>query len=354
MPVYRLNPQKFKEHYLDIELESKHTQSPEEATLLLSFLFNAIDINDLSKIDLGDGYLDAKALDAALKRLIDKDVLTLVPEGVREERPQQAIASSLNLIRLLYELSHDFAAFGPDFDQQFLTELQGMEKLLSRMHLNFVNRRQQYLTAQLDKLKPLPQELKLHFGVPGLRRLEGWINMEPYPGEVACSMKWKLPFADNSVKWIFSAHTIEHLFYKAEALDFLKEARRVLKDDGMIRIITPDAELMGQAYAQHDDALINFRQGLKHYSFTAMYRSRLEHILRYSGGGVRPWEPFVHKYAYDFETLEKLLLEAGFKSARKCAFMTSPHGALRIDDQCSAAQQNYEGRYFSLFAEAGK
>jgi len=51
-----------------------------------------------------------------------------------------------------------------------------------------------------------------------------------------------LPFEDNSMDVVYSSHFLEHL--SQEQADFvLKESQRVLKKDGIIRIVVPDLDI---------------------------------------------------------------------------------------------------------------
>lgn len=83
--------------------------------------------------------------------------------------------------------------------------------------------------------------MKLHLGcgsriIPGFENLDG----DPVPG----AHKWwapKLPFADNSVDYIYSEHFIEHLD-KEVAIELFKECHRVLKPGARMRIVTPSLE----------------------------------------------------------------------------------------------------------------
>jgi len=52
----------------------------------------------------------------------------------------------------------------------------------------------------------------------------------------------QLPFTDMMFNYIFSEHFFEHLFLD-EAVDLLRECRRVLTPGGVIRICVPDADL---------------------------------------------------------------------------------------------------------------
>lgn len=52
----------------------------------------------------------------------------------------------------------------------------------------------------------------------------------------------RLEFEDNTFDFIYSEHVLEH-FFLDEACDLLKECYRILKPNGVIRIIVPDADL---------------------------------------------------------------------------------------------------------------
>ena len=63
----------------------------------------------------------------------------------------------------------------------------------------------------------------------------------------------KIPLPDKSVKVLYSSHMFEHLA-PDEAVKFLNEARRVLSDDGVIRIVIPDLEKAIATYNENKDA----------------------------------------------------------------------------------------------------
>lgn len=56
-----------------------------------------------------------------------------------------------------------------------------------------------------------------------------------------------LPFPDDTVEVIYNSQFIEHLTQE-EAANFLKECFRVLKKDGILRIVTPDLENIVNEY----------------------------------------------------------------------------------------------------------
>lgn len=52
----------------------------------------------------------------------------------------------------------------------------------------------------------------------------------------------RLPFADNSVQYVYSEHMLEHLLPSGGGLMFLREAWRVLAPGGVLRLVTPDLD----------------------------------------------------------------------------------------------------------------
>ena len=56
-----------------------------------------------------------------------------------------------------------------------------------------------------------------------------------------------LPFKDNSIDYIYSSHSLEHL-YLEQAKILLKECFRVLKPEGIFRIIVPDLKAFVKKY----------------------------------------------------------------------------------------------------------
>jgi hypothetical protein len=211
-----------------------------------------------------------------------------------------------------------------------------------------------FLAAQLEQLGigPDTKDLKLHFGVPGLRRLDGWLNVEPTPAQLAMSHRWELPLPPGSVAWVYSAHTFEHLYYKEEALSFLRQLHRAMAKGAAVRIIVPDIEPVIEAYSAGDAEFFAARKRMKHFYFEATFETPLQHLLRYFGTGIRPQEFFRHKYGYDYPTLKQLLEQAGFAAVTHSSFNTSEFEALRIDHHCTAAHHRYKDRYLSLFVDA--
>lgn len=165
---------------------------------------------------------------------------------------------------------------------------------------------------------------------PGFVHLDcGW-----HPGIDVC---WDLrnphPFAGASVKGIFAEHFMEHLSYESCA-HTLRELRRVLRPNGTLRIVVPDAELYLRAcvdlwdHNQDNSPRVQPIEG----QWTAIRESN--QVFRGHG----------YLFAYDFETVSLLVRQAGFRECVRTAFLEGRDPKLLIDSP--------ERRPESLYVEA--
>jgi predicted SAM-dependent methyltransferase len=162
------------------------------------------------------------------------------------------------------------------------------------------------------------QNLLVHLGC-GNALIAGWLNLDCYPPPRAADieimtldLRRGLPLSTGSVAALFSEHFLEHLPYETVRLVILPEIRRVLHAGGKLRIGVPNGEYFVDQYAA-------YRLG-KH---DPLYEQQL--------AGSTPMtmlneiaHGFGHYFAYDFETMAKLLSAAGFVAIRRrSAFDTS-------------------------------
>ncbi|MFZ6648238.1 glycosyltransferase [Undibacterium sp. TJN25] len=91
----------------------------------------------------------------------------------------------------------------------------------------------------------------LHIGAAA-SATPGFISVGQFPGaEVPCDVTQGLPFADSSVDGIHCEHFIETLS-QAQGLALLRECRRVLTQEGLLRIDTPDLDTIIATYVAAD------------------------------------------------------------------------------------------------------
>jgi predicted SAM-dependent methyltransferase len=107
-----------------------------------------------------------------------------------------------------------------------------------------------------------------------------------------------IPLNDAVVDYTYSSHFVEHLF-RRDAEHLLAEMYRVLKPGGIARISVPDLEIAVNLYTAGEKERM-----LTQYFFID---DEDNHYSR-------------HKYMYDFQMIELLLLRAGFREVRRCSF----------------------------------
>lgn len=180
--------------------------------------------------------------------------------------------------------------------------------LLCEFRLNSLHR------ASLKKAKRFANErgLRLHFGCGPIIKT-GWVNIDLYSekADLQLDARDPFPFADASASLIYSEHFFEHLEYPDEALRFLGESRRVLDLDGVLSMGVPDCELSVRSYVTGDEDYYRHQREEKPPKWVSTPMDYLNRDFR---------QGHEHRYAYDFQTLTRVLTEAGFTSIVRRAF----------------------------------
>jgi len=162
--------------------------------------------------------------------------------------------------------------------------------------------------------------LRLNLG-SGFQAKTGWINVDLTDrADLTLDLRQPFPFADNSVTAIYSEHFLEHLDVAGAsepgaapsqaARSFLEECWRILRPGALIEIIVPDAEEIIQEYVARRE-----RPFPQHAWWGPKWCDTPMHCVNYVFRQGRE-----HKYAYDSETLARVLEQTGFCGVRRRAF----------------------------------
>lgn len=146
-----------------------------------------------------------------------------------------------------------------------------------------------------------------------------------------------IPFETNSVDVVYHSHLLEHL-NRAVATDFLLEAKRVLKPNGIHRIVVPDFERLSKEYIAHVAACDrNPKYRINHEAFISAIieqsvrveaygtsrqpplRRRLENLIL--GDARKRGE--THQWMYDRISLSELLISLGYRNLQVHAYDSS-------------------------------
>ena len=178
---------------------------------------------------------------------------------------------------------------------------------------------QRYHNASLKKARRFQGQshLKLNLGC-GPKYKTGWINADlEQNADLQLDVREDLPFEGGTVSIIYSEHFFEHLEYPTEVEHLLRESLRVLEPGGIFSVGVPDAEEVLLQYAQGKlPALLEeWSQDKNLQWFPSWVWSTPMHCVNFFFRQGRE-----HKYAYDFETLSRVLREASFTDIKRREF----------------------------------
>jgi predicted SAM-dependent methyltransferase len=167
------------------------------------------------------------------------------------------------------------------------------------------------------KLKQWPRPWRLCLG-SGAAPIQGWINVDlDARADLRLDLRCPLPFPDGSVAWIHSEHLLEHLRLEA-GVALLRECRRVLTSEGVLRIAMPDLETLIDRYVGADWKDQDWLRWPAH-AFIDTPARMLNVAFR----------AFGHEYLYDADELLLRLRQAGFVQTQRCGRGESRHAELR-------------------------
>jgi predicted SAM-dependent methyltransferase len=200
----------------------------------------------------------------------------------------------------------------------FAVQQVALEIQIARLHKQAVRQ-----AAGLGERPPFRLNL-----ASGERPKEKWLNVDLFApvADLRLDLRRPLPFRDNAADYIYVEHFFEHLDYPnvmdstgweheavgrpSEALQFLRECRRVLTPGGVLDVVVPDTEgMIGVYVARHEVPEPGVPWWGPAWCDTAMHQ--VNYLFR---------QGRQHKYAYDEETLAKVLAATGFDGIQRRSF----------------------------------
>jgi len=152
--------------------------------------------------------------------------------------------------------------------------------------------------------------------------------------------------ADGSVDAIYLGQMIEHINPMCEAPKFIGECRRMLRPGGVLRIATPDLELLINAYNNGEMGRFSSEQPEFYTSMDA--GSQLAYLMFGSAGEKCTWDNYEgHMFLYSRKSMETCLSNAGFQPP---FFFYSEQG--QSTDMALAKEVFDAGMTHSFIAEA--
>lgn len=113
----------------------------------------------------------------------------------------------------------------------------------------------------------------------------GWTNVDIVPSgsEVLVhNIRKGLPFKDDTFDAVYHSHVLEHI-PRAEAEKFVKEAVRVLKPGGIMRVVVPDLEAIVRLYIEKLEDVLEKAKSADDYEWVML--ELYDQVARTASGG---------------------------------------------------------------------
>ncbi len=144
----------------------------------------------------------------------------------------------------------------------------------------------------------------------------GWVGIDRRTarGVYANDLRMPLSLPATTVDAILAEHIVEHLAFD-DIEPLLKECRRVLKPNGIVRIVCPDAKLIGELLLEIESDRVTrqlaFEADLNRWADDDLFRIRVANRLSHQWGD--------HASLLTSGALIALLRRTGFVDIRECA-----------------------------------
>ena len=179
--------------------------------------------------------------------------------------------------------------------------------------------------------------------------IQGFINVDFFrtPNiDYATDLRFPLKIASHTVDGIFCEHTIEHLTYQ-QVDCLLGECYRILKPNGIIRIIMPDISLFIKNYSENNQDW--FKKWEKMMFLESTDNQRSKRRLKSNIEAISfVTQEYGHISCWDLTTIRIYLTKNKFKKILQTGFKQGSCDKLMIDSNDNAR------KFVSLYVEAVK
>ena len=155
------------------------------------------------------------------------------------------------------------------------------------------------------------------------RQLSLRVKSEPVK-LVQRDLRERFPFQDGYADLVYAGQLIEH-FTPHEASGFLRECLRVMKPNALMRLSTPDLDILLKAYREGKMSLFDGDQPAE-YRETVCEALKFGYLVFGSLGDQQEYAG--HKIIFNFESLKYFIVKAGFEPAKvrrmECGLSQSP------------------------------
>jgi predicted SAM-dependent methyltransferase len=164
-----------------------------------------------------------------------------------------------------------------------------------------------------------------------------WVNIDGFADRnvhFLVDISRTLPFPNSTFDGVFCEHVLEH-FSLEDGKRLAQEILRILRPNGVLRLVVPDAAHVVRTYTENPEKLVSYRCGNDH-EMTPMEAVNCFFRQRYE-----------HQFLYDWETLQKMLSNGGFKAVK-----ISSYGHSQLCQSIVLDDKKYA--WESLYVEAVK
>lgn len=160
-----------------------------------------------------------------------------------------------------------------------------------------------------SRLRDPQNKTKLNIGCYLTQFHNGWTNLDVQDLDgwakqngtnyLRCDVRQGLPFETGSVSLVFAHHMLEHMPSYPDGIAFLRECRRVIKPEGAMRLVVPNARVLATGYASN--TLSRFDEMNGGCAEASTQAGKFWALLHSS-----------HAACHDEASLDSILREAGF------------------------------------------